>query len=104
MRGSTHPGALESGADDGEALGIGECEPISRVRLYKIAHNARFLQSGRWAWKEASNLEGPFYRPATEGERDGALESPTDDDYGRPWSYFMHRTLADALEMMTAAA
>jgi hypothetical protein len=29
-----------------EAPGIGECEPISRPRLYKIAHSARFLQSG----------------------------------------------------------
>jgi hypothetical protein len=44
MRGSTHPGALESGADDGEALGIRKCEPISRPRLYKIAHSARFLR------------------------------------------------------------
>jgi hypothetical protein len=25
-----------------EAPGIGECEPISRRRLYKIAHSARF--------------------------------------------------------------
>jgi hypothetical protein len=30
MRGSTHPGALESGADDGEALGV--CE-LSRSRV-----------------------------------------------------------------------
>jgi hypothetical protein len=44
MRGSTHPGALESGANDGEALGIGEPELISRPRLYKIAHSTRFLQ------------------------------------------------------------
>ena len=42
MRGSTHPGALESGADDGEALGIGEPEPTLRPRLYKIAHSAQF--------------------------------------------------------------
>jgi hypothetical protein len=39
-------GTRESGADDLEAPGIGECEPISRPRLYKIAHSARFLQSG----------------------------------------------------------
>jgi hypothetical protein len=78
MRGSTHPGALESGADDGEALGIGECEPISRARLYKIAHNARFLQSWALGMERGQyrHLQGPFYRPATGGERDGALESP----------------------------
>jgi hypothetical protein len=49
------------GADDLEAPGMGECEPISRPRLYKIAHSARFLQSGPLANSTGSlGRRGPF--------------------------------------------
>jgi hypothetical protein len=37
------PCALESGADDWKALGLGQREPTSRPRLYKIAHSAKFF-------------------------------------------------------------
>ena len=46
-------GRLSRGETRG-APGIGEADPITRPRLYKIAHTARFLQNGPQPFSAAS--------------------------------------------------
>ena len=66
-----------------EAPSIGECEPISRPRLYKIAHSARFLQSGplanstgHWALtREGADPPYPIRLLRADHDVGGPLES-----------------------------